>query len=50
VNECSGFVENGSAEVGQSVQLGDAVGHIAQKHSNVIVGISPRIAARTGAV
>ena len=39
VDELAGLVENIRGEVGQTVELLPAVGHVAQKHPHVVVGI-----------
>jgi hypothetical protein len=46
MNEFASVVENGAAEVGQPVQLGDAVSQGAQKYRNIVIGLRVCIATR----
>jgi hypothetical protein len=46
VNEFAAAFEDGDAKTGQPIRLGDAIGHIAEKDCNIVVGIRPGIAAR----
>ena len=46
MNETALAVENVRGDVGKAVQFGHAVGHVAQKHRHIVVGIRLRIAAR----
>ena len=49
MDEFAGLVENVCAEIGQPVQLGRAIGRIAQEHRYVVVRICARITARSRA-
>ena len=46
MNEPAFAVENVRGDIGKAVQLGHAVGHIAQKHRRIVIGIRLRVAAR----